>query len=183
MPDVVRRRSTPARTGWRIRAGLLALLLAFGALAIAHGSQGRAAADVPDVALTSLGTFASPLYVTSPPGDPTRIFVVERGGTVRVLKNGALLPTPFINVTDEVGEGGERGLLSLAFAPDYAISGLVYTFATQPNGTLVVLGAPRRARRRRRGRRPPPRPEHPAPGHQPQRRPAPVRPRRLPLHR
>ena len=121
-----------------MRAGLLGLLLVFGALAIAHGSQGRAAADVPDVALTSLGTFASPLYVTSPPGDPSRIFVVERGGTVRVLENGALLPNPFINVTDEVGEGGERGLLSLAFAPDYAISGLVYTFATQPNGTLVV---------------------------------------------
>jgi glucose/arabinose dehydrogenase len=137
---VVRRRSTPARTGWLVRAGLFGTLLVLGcgALALTHGSSGRAAADVPDVALTSLGTFASPLYVTSPPGDPSRVFVVERGGTVRVVKNGVLLPTPFINVSDEIGLGGERGLLSIAFAPDYAISGLVYSFATLPTGTLVV---------------------------------------------
>ena len=76
--------------------------------------------------------------MTSPPGDPGRIFVVEREGTVRVVKNGVVLPTPFIDVSDEIGGGGERGLLSIAFAPDYAVSGLVYAFATQPNGTLVV---------------------------------------------
>jgi glucose/arabinose dehydrogenase len=132
------RGSSPARPGRRLCAGLCAATLACGAFLVAHGSSGRAAADVPDVALTSLGTFASPLYVTSPPGDPTRVFVVERGGTVRVVKNGALLPAPFINVTDDIGQGGERGLLSIAFAPDYAISGLFYSFATQPTGTLVV---------------------------------------------
>ena len=76
--------------------------------------------------------------------------MVERGGTVRVVKNGAVLPTPFIDVSDEIGGGGERGLLSIAFAPDYAVSGLVYSFATLPNGTLDDLGAPRGARRRRR---------------------------------
>jgi glucose/arabinose dehydrogenase len=132
------RRSTPAHTGWRIRAGLLLAVLAVGAMVFARVSPDRADADVPDVALTSLGTFASPLAATSPPGDPGRIFVVEREGTVRVVKNGVVLPTPFLDVTDEIGGGGERGLLSIAFAPDYAVSGLVYAFATQPNGTLVV---------------------------------------------
>jgi Glucose / Sorbosone dehydrogenase/PKD domain len=132
------RRSLPARTGWRIRAGLLAGLLACSAAVIATGSWGSAAADVPDVALTPLGTFSSPLFVTSPPGDPGRIFVVERGGTVRVIKGGTVLPTPFIDISEDIGLGGERGLLSIAFAPDFAISGLVYSFATQPNGTLVI---------------------------------------------
>ena len=132
------RGASPARTSRRLCAGLCLALIAFGALFVARGSSDRAAADVPDVALTSLGAFASPLYVTAPPGDPTRVFIVERGGTVRVVKSGALLPTPFIDVSADIGLGGERGLLSLAFPPDYAISGLFYTFATQPTGTLVV---------------------------------------------
>ncbi|MDX6563117.1 MAG: hypothetical protein QOD65_2931 [Gaiellales bacterium] len=117
---------------------MLVGLLALCAVLVARAFSDRADADVPDVALTSLGTFASPLSATSPPGDPSRIFVVERGGTVRVVENGVVLPAPFLDVTDEIGGGGERGLLSIAFAPDYAVSGLVYAFATQPNGTLVV---------------------------------------------
>jgi glucose/arabinose dehydrogenase len=95
-------------------------------------------ADVPDVALTPVGTFASPVYVTSPPGDPSRLFVVERGGTVRVVKDGSILATPFLDVSSEISTQDERGLLSIAFAPDYAISGLVYAFGTLTNGTLTV---------------------------------------------
>jgi glucose/arabinose dehydrogenase len=135
----------PAHTGRRIPAGLVIGLLALCAIVLARGFSDHAGADVPDVALTPIGTFAQPLFVTSPPGDPARIFVVEREGTVRVVKDGVVLPTPFINVADEIGGGGERGLLSIAFAPDYAVSGLVYAFATQTNGTLVVwefLAAP-----------------------------------------
>ncbi|MDP9258468.1 MAG: PQQ-dependent sugar dehydrogenase [Actinomycetota bacterium] len=128
--------SLPASTGWRVRASLLSILLALGALAGGHDSQSQAA--VPDVALTPLGTFSAPLSVTSPPGDPTRLFVVERGGTVRIVQNGVVLPTPFIDVSSEIGLGGERGLLSIAFAPDFAISGLVYADATLPNGTIVI---------------------------------------------
>jgi glucose/arabinose dehydrogenase len=90
------------------------------------------------VALTSIGTFSSPLSVTSPPGDPSRVFVVERGGRVRVVRAGTVLDTPFIDVSDETSTGGERGLLSIAFAPDYAVSGLVYSFFTLANGDLMV---------------------------------------------
>ncbi len=123
----------------RIGSGLLGVLLAGLALVVANGASGRpAAAAVPDVAVTPLGTFAAPLYVTSPPGDPTRVFVVERGGTVRVVQNGVTLPTPFLDVSSEVGLGGERGLLSIAFAPDYAVSGLLYADATLANGTIVI---------------------------------------------
>jgi glucose/arabinose dehydrogenase len=134
----VARRSPPARTGRRTRAGLLIGLLAACALVLPNLSWGPARADVPDVALTSIGTFSAPVYVTSPPGDPTRIFVVERGGLVRVVKNGVVLPTPFIDVSSEISTANERGLLSIAFSPDYAVSGLVYSFATQTNGTVTV---------------------------------------------
>jgi glucose/arabinose dehydrogenase len=64
-----------------------------------------------------------PLYLTSPPGDD-RLFVVQKGGVIRVLKGGTLLETPFLDLTSKVlSDGGELGLLGLAFAPDYASSG------------------------------------------------------------
>src|SRR5690606_11533129 len=58
-----------------------------------------------------------PIYLTSPPGDP-RLFVVEQGGTVRIIEDGQLLDEPFLDLTDRLVSGGERGLLSLAFHPD-----------------------------------------------------------------
>jgi glucose/arabinose dehydrogenase len=117
---------------------LLVVLLALFVVVLANGSSGPAAADVPDVELTPIGTFSLPLYVTSPPGDPSRLFVVERGGRVRVVRNGTVLSTPFIDVSDETSTGGERGLLSIAFAPDYAVSGLVYSYFTLMSGELAL---------------------------------------------
>src|SRR5438093_11498690 len=52
-----------------------------------------------------------PLYLTAPPGDVQRPFIVEQGGTIRVRQNGALLPTPCLDLTDRVGSGGDPGLL------------------------------------------------------------------------
>jgi glucose/arabinose dehydrogenase len=66
---------------------------------------------------------SSPLYLTTAPGDPSRLFVVEQTGAVRIIKDGTLLPTPFLNVSDRIVAGGEQGLLGLAFDPDYATSG------------------------------------------------------------
>ncbi|HEY3013204.1 MAG TPA: PQQ-dependent sugar dehydrogenase, partial [Gemmatimonadales bacterium] len=67
--------------------------------------------------------FNFPLYLTSPPGDD-RLFIVEKAGAIRVIKGGAVLETPFLDLTAKVAsEGGEQGLLGLAFYPDYASSG------------------------------------------------------------
>src|SRR4029077_20983960 len=65
------------------------------------------------------GSYNNPLYVTAPPGDTARLFVVEPAGTIRVVKHGQLLAAPFMDITGRVGSGGERGLLSLAFHPNY----------------------------------------------------------------
>src|SRR5881628_1427797 len=61
---------------------------------------------------------SSPLYLTAPTGD-TRQFIVEQTGTIRVVKNGAVLSTPYLNVTSKITSGGERGLLGLAFHPNF----------------------------------------------------------------
>jgi glucose/arabinose dehydrogenase len=64
-----------------------------------------------------------PLSVASPPGD-NRLFVAQKRGAIRVVKDGVLLPTPFLDLTSKVlSEGGEQGLLGLAFVPDYASTG------------------------------------------------------------
>lgn len=60
-----------------------------------------------------------PLLVTAPLSDPSRLFVVEKGGIVRVIRNGTLLPTPFLDIRTKVSTGGEQGLLGLAFHSRY----------------------------------------------------------------
>ena len=90
------------------------------------------------VSLKPIGTFQKPVFVTAAPGDPTRVFVVEQAGRVRVVKNGATLPAPFLNISATTDSDGERGLLSLAFAPDFAQSGLAYTDSTLAGGTIVI---------------------------------------------
>jgi glucose/arabinose dehydrogenase len=72
-----------------------------------------------------------PVYLTSPPGGgDSRLFVVERGGTVRIIESGAVRPTPFLDISAKVATREEQGLLSLAFAPDYATSGRFFVYYT-----------------------------------------------------
>ncbi|MFL5493488.1 MAG: PQQ-dependent sugar dehydrogenase [Gemmatimonadales bacterium] len=79
-----------------------------------------------------------PLYMTSPPGDD-RLFIVQKGGAIRVLKGGTLLDTPFLDLTSQVqSEGGEQGLLGLAFPPDYASSGRFIVHYTDLSGNTRV---------------------------------------------
>lgn len=80
----------------------------------------------------------APLYVTAPGGD-SRLFILEQPGRIRVVKNGELLPKPFLDITDRVKYGGERGLLSLAFHPKYKETGYFYVNYTESShgDTLV----------------------------------------------
>src|SRR4051794_5698391 len=90
------------------------------------------------VQLRRIGTFASPTYLTAPRGDRRRLFVVEQAGTIRVVRDGRKLPTPFLDLHADVQSGGERGLLSMAFAPDYSKSGLFYVYYTGQDGDLHI---------------------------------------------
>jgi hypothetical protein len=80
---------------------------------------------------------AQPVFVTSPPGD-ARLFVVERVGRIRIVANGATLPTPFLDIQSLVGVIGEGGFLGLAFPPDYATSGFFYVYHTDLANDSVV---------------------------------------------
>jgi glucose/arabinose dehydrogenase len=91
------------------------------------------------VRLVGIGRFDQPLYVAAPPGDTRRIFVVEQGGTIRVISGGKRLARPFLDIRGKVIAGGEQGLLSIAFAPDYAKTRRFYVNYTDRRGTQSVV--------------------------------------------
>lgn len=80
----------------------------------------------------------SPLLVTHAGDGSGRIFIVEQGGTIRVVQGGALLPTPFLDITNLVSCCGEQGLLGLAFPPDYSEKDYFYVNYTDNSGDTVV---------------------------------------------
>ncbi|MGA6946270.1 MAG: PQQ-dependent sugar dehydrogenase, partial [Solirubrobacterales bacterium] len=86
------------------------------------------------VSLQSVGNFIEPVYMTSPPGDP-RLFVVERGGRIQVVHDGTT--SQFLDIHDRTTTVGDRGMLSMAFDPNYARTGLFYVFYT---GTAAADG-------------------------------------------
>ena len=92
------------------------------------------------VKLAPIGRFADPVYVTAPPKDVRRLFVVQKRGRIRLVVDGRLQEAPFLDLSAEVRwDGNEQGLLGLAFAPDYARSGLFYVYFTDQdeNARLV----------------------------------------------
>jgi glucose/arabinose dehydrogenase len=137
----------------RRRAPLACLALPLAALACG-GDDGGGAIDAGDqprvdafaadctpqsgttIALAPVASgFTSPLLVTSPPGDP-RLFVIERGGLIKIIESGQTLEQPFLDLTDDVvtsdAGGDERGLLGLAFHPDHATNHRFFVFYTGP---------------------------------------------------
>jgi hypothetical protein len=82
--------------------------------------------------LSKIGDFSSPVYVTAPPGDPHSVFVVEQAGRIFEVRDGVKQSTPFLDISSQIRAGGEQGLLSMAFAPDYATTGRYYVYYTAP---------------------------------------------------
>src|SRR3954463_6505389 len=113
------------------RVALLAALIAPAALA--------APAPANAATLTDLGSFTQPVYVAAPPGDDSRLMVVQKEGVIRVVSGGA--QGTFLDVDAAVPNGvqstGEQGLLSMPFAPDYATSGRFYVYYTADDGTTT----------------------------------------------
>ena len=80
---------------------------------------------------------SSPVYLTSPANDQ-RLFVVEQAGRIRIIQNGQLVDPPFLDIRSRVSSGGERGLLSLAFHPNYATNGFFFVNFTDLAGDTRV---------------------------------------------
>jgi glucose/arabinose dehydrogenase len=106
------------------------------------------------VALKRIGSFDEPVYVAGAPGFRDLLFVVEQPGKVVVLRKGHRLKRPFLDIQGLVNAGGERGLLSIAFPPDYRQSRRFYVYYTDAQGDIRVDEFKRRsATRAARGSR------------------------------
>lgn len=99
----------------------------------------HAAAQTIDLRLTEIADApGAPLYLTHAGDGSGRVFVVGQHGVIRVLADGMLGATPFLDLDSLISSGGERGLLGLAFAPDYPTSGRFYVNYTDNQGDTVV---------------------------------------------
>jgi glucose/arabinose dehydrogenase len=85
-----------------------------------------------------VGGLDSPVYVTTAPGDPTTLYVVEQLGTIKIVRNGAVAGT-FLDIRSRVKSGGEQGLLSVAFHPQYATNHRFYVDYTDTRGDTRVV--------------------------------------------
>lgn len=96
-------------------------------------------AAAPAVGSSLVGRFARPTFVAGAPGDGDRVFVVEAAGQIRVVRRGVAVSRSFLDLRSKVSSTGERGLLSVAFSPDYARSGRFYVDYTDRRGDINVV--------------------------------------------
>jgi glucose/arabinose dehydrogenase len=107
-------------------------LVAAGLLVTSAAARSRALHLVP------VGTFAAPVYAAAAPGEPANLYVVEQAGRIMVLQNGKIRATPFLDIRPLVKAGGEQGLLSVAFDPDYVKNRRFYVDYTDVHGDTRV---------------------------------------------
>ena len=105
------------------------------------------------VRLEALASFKAPTYVHGPKGASGLVFVVEQEGKIKVIRDGEKRPGSFLNIRSKVSCCGERGLFSVAFAPDYAKSGRFYVYFTDNTGDLRIQEYRRRGDKQARARR------------------------------
>ena len=105
--------------------GVLAAVLA-GVLVSASAANAQSQVEATPYG----GSFSTPVSATGAPGYPDLLYVVEREGVVEVVDSGEQLSEPFLDISDEITAGGEKGLLSIAFPDDFEESGLFYAYFT-----------------------------------------------------
>lgn len=94
---------------------------------------------LPHLALTEVArNLSAPLFAGAAEGDPTRLYIVEQTGAIRIIENGILRSTPFLDLSGVITSGGERGLLGLAFHPQYVTNGRFFVNYTDHDGNTVI---------------------------------------------
>ena len=120
----------------------LALLAACGGCGskgeIPTGSDPPVTETPPEFELIRLDLqLSDPVHLTAPLGDP-RLFVVEQAGRIRIVRDGSLVETPFLDISARVSGGTEQGLLSVAFHPDFNANGTLFVNFTDLDGTTRI---------------------------------------------
>lgn len=129
---------SPAQSRLAACAGFALSVLLAACNSSQTASSGATPSAYPALKLEPVAAgLSSPLYLASPPGDP-RLFVVEQGGQIRIVQNGTLNPAPYLDISQKISAGGERGLLGMAFDPQYATSGYFFVCFTAQNGDITV---------------------------------------------
>jgi hypothetical protein len=124
-------------TNYRVLSGSLALLALLGC-SNAPATALPPTSDTLKLVPVVTSGLSSPVYLTAPSGDTARLFVVEQSGQIRVVQHGQLLPAAFLDIHTRLVSGGEQGLLSVAFHPNYATNGFFYVNYTDLNGDTRV---------------------------------------------
>ena len=124
------------------RRNLALALLALTFAGCGSDSTGPGGGPLPTDLTLTLQPFvasglAAPVFLAQPLDDG-RIFVVEQAGRIRVIRGGALQTTPFLDISTRVLSGGERGMLSVAFHPQYATNKYFYVYFTALNGDIRI---------------------------------------------
>ncbi len=111
------------------------------ALAFLLATSELIAQTVPPIRLLPFisSGLSAPVFMTSARDGTNRLFIVQQGGIIRVLQPGSTTPTTFLNITSRVLSGGERGLLGLAFHPQYASNRRFFVYYTrQTDGAIQI---------------------------------------------
>lgn len=95
-------------------------------------------AEDPQLEFSQVSTLSGVVDITNAGDGSHRLFLVEQTGRIFIIKDGQTLNDPFLDIRNVVMNGGERGLLSLAFSPDYKSSGYFYVWYTQDGGDTVL---------------------------------------------
>lgn len=111
------------------------LFILFSSLFITHQSAAQPVLGFGNFISSGL---SSPVDITNAGDGTNRLFIVEQGGSIRVWRSGSLLPTPFLNISAIITGGGERGLLSLAFHPDYETNRYFFVYYTNLSGDITI---------------------------------------------
>jgi len=125
----------------KFRFGFLCVLMFVLVFPRLAGLSDTASAQAAIQLIPVASGLSSPLYVTGARDGSNRLFIVEQPGIIKVMQPGATAPapTPFLNVTSKVLAGGERGLLGLAFHPQYTTNGRFFVnYTRRPDGATVV---------------------------------------------
>ena len=111
-----------------------------GIVALALLLTGRAPGQRTNVHLLPVAAgLRAPLYVTTPPSEPNRLYIVEQAGVIRVIAGGKLLPRPFLDIRGRVRDDDLLGLFSVAFHPRYASNHRFYVDYSGRNGNVYVV--------------------------------------------
>ncbi len=127
------------KQSWSLSIFLSITLLGFSFWTGASSQALAPAITWPHLSLTQyVGGFSSPTAIINAGDNSNRLFILEQAGKIRIIQNGSILATPFLDISNRVQFNGERGLLGLAFPPNYASKKYFYVYYTNVDGNNVV---------------------------------------------